>query len=399
MAAYRSVEMKTSIHHHPNGKKSYQFPVWEVRWSERDSTGKAVTKTAWPKSKREAEALAAEKRRELAAHGAAHASVSASERAALIRFREWQKETPGAPDLSAVVESAIAAFSAAQSTITVTEAIRQRLDDAERRNLSPRHQDDLRNRLARFAAAFGERPLSAVKVEDLSHWLHGLAVGPKTWKNYSLAIGSVFSLAYDRGQIPANPASKLKAPKDSPHAPAILTPQEGRALLTAAAPAILPLLVLQAFCGVRRAESERLTWADIKLDNDEPFVELGSNITKTNRRRNPPIPENAAAWLRKCRGLPGARLGISPNAYRRHLESAAAAAGIDWSENLLRHSFGTYRLAVTKNAAQVAEEMGNSPAVVRSHYQNITSPQDARSWFNATPEEERPANILQLKVI
>jgi integrase len=393
MAAYRSGEMKISIHHHPNGKKSYQFPVWEVRWSERDAAGKAVTKTAWPKSKREADALAAEKRRVLTAHGAAHASVSASERAALIRFREWRKATPGAPDLSAVVESAIAAFSAAQSTITVTEAIRQRLEDAERRKLSPRHQADLKNRLARFAKAFGKRPLSAVTVDELSHWLHGLGVAPKTWENYALALGSVFSLAFDRGQIPANPASKLKAPKAAPSAPAILTPQQARALLTVAAPAILPLLVLQAFCGVRRAESERLTWGDIKLDGKEPFVELNSAVTKTNRRRNPPIPKNAVAWLRTCRGLPGASLGISLSAYRRHLESAAAAAGIDWSENLLRHSFGTYRLGVTKNAAQVAEEMGNSPAMIRAHYQNITSPKDAREWFAIAPDAA-PAAVL-----
>ncbi|RFC52236.1 MAG: Integrase [Verrucomicrobia bacterium] len=391
--------MKISIHHHPNGKKSYQFPVWEVRWSERDATGKAVTKTAWPKSKREAEALAAEKRRELTAHGAAHASVSSSERAALIRFREWQRATPGAPDLSAVVESAIEAFSAAQSTITVTEAIRQRLEDAERRKLSPRHQADLKSRLARFATAFGMRPLSAVTVDDLSHWLHGLGVAPKTWENYSLALGSVFSLALDRGQIPANPASKLKAPKAAPSDPAILTPQQASALLAVADPAILPLLVLQAFCGVRRAESERLTWGEIKLEGKEPFVELTSAVTKTNRRRNPPIPKNAVAWLRTCRGLPGASLEISLSAYRRHLEAASAAAGIDWSENLLRHSFGTYRLAVTKNAAQVAEEMGNSPGVVHSHYQNTTSRENARAWFNIMPEKLQPSELLPRKSI
>jgi integrase len=368
----------------------YKF---QTRWTVRGADGKAVRKFSFFHSKREADACAAEKRRDLTAHGAEHSTVTTAERAALIRFREWRKLTPDAPDLSAVIEAAIAAHGAAQSTITVSEAVRQRLDDAERRGLSVRHQTDLKHRLGRFAAAFGERPLSAVTVEELGHWLHGMGVAPETFKNYARVIGSAFSLAVDRGHVALNPVAKLKAPKAAHSAPAILTPAQGRALIAAAAPALLPLLVLQSFCGVRRAEAERLTWGDLRLDGPEPFVEMHSGITKTNRRRNPPIPENAAAWLRAHRGLPGAGLGISPDVYRRHLEAAAAAAGIDWHANVLRHSYGTYRLAVTKNAAQVAEEMGNSPAMIRAHYQNTCSPEAAREWFTIAPDAA-PAAVL-----
>ena len=392
--------MKSSIHHHPNGAKSYRFPVWEIRWSERDSTGRSVKKTAWKTTKREAETFLADKKRELAAHGAAHASVSQSERAALIRFREWKNATPGAPDLAAVVEAAIAAHGAAQSTILVSEAISQRLEEAERQNLSQVHRYGMKNRLDRFGAEFGERPLCSITVEDLSRWLHSLGVSPKTFKNYTLAISGMYSLAVDRGQVAVSPVSKIRCPKINHTAPSVLKPSQVRALLTVAHPAILPLLVLQAFCGVRRAESVRLTWADLKMDGEEPFVELNSAITKTNRRRMPPIPENALEWLRSCRGVPGASLGISPDVYRRHLENAAKAAGIAWSENLLRHSFGTYRLSLTKNAAQVCEEMGNSVAVVRAHYANTCTPEDARAFFEVRPEGDDEAKvrpILQYK--
>jgi integrase len=386
--------MKVSIHHHPNGKKSYTLPVWEVRWSERDAVGRAATKTAWIKSKREAETLAAEKRRELTAHGAAHATVSQSERAALIRFREWQKATPDAPDLSAVIEAAIAAHTAASESLTVAEAIRLRLDSVERRGLSERHSEDVRLRLAKFEASFGTRQIASITAAEIERWLHKLEVGATTWANYAKVINSIFTTAAKLITLPHNPMKRLEKPREDIAAPAILTPSQVRALLAAAHPSILPLLVLQSFCGVRRAESERLTWADIKLDSNEPFVELHSGITKTNRRRNPTIPDNAADWLRACRGIPGASLGISPNAYRRHLEAAAAAVGIEWSENLLRHSFGTYRLSVTKNAAQVAEEMGNSPGVVRSHYQNVTSPEAARQWFEVRPETKPKAGTI-----
>ena len=79
-------------------------------------------------------------------------------------------------------------------------------------------------------------------------------------------------------------------------------------------------------------------------------------------------------------------LGLSASAYRDHLTQAAKAAKITWDENLLRHSYGSYRLAQIKNAAQVAEEIGNSPQVVRTHYQNLVRPEAVADYWKVTPE-------------
>jgi len=381
----------------PNGKTPDSPLKWVVSWSIVGANGRAKRQERWFQTQREAEEALRKVKTQVAAHGAKHASTTPEEQAALVRFREWTARTPNAPSLVAIVEAAISAHANASESLTVAEAIRLRLDSVERRGLSERHSEDLRLRLAKFEASFGTRQIASITAAEIERWLHKLEVGPTTWANYAKVINSIFTTAAKLITLPHNPIRRLEKPREEITAPAILAPAQVRALLAAAHQSVLPLLVLQAFCGVRRAESERLTWADIKLDGDEPFVELTSAITKTNRRRNPPIPENAAAWLKKCRGLPGASLGVSLSAYRRNLESAAAAAGIDWSENLLRHSFGTYRLAVTKNAALVAEEMGNSPAVVRSHYQNITSPENARAWFNVAPEERQPSEVLQFK--
>lgn len=37
-------------------------------------------------------------------------------------------------------------------------------------------------------------------------------------------------------------------------------------------------------------------------------------------------------------------------------------------QDVLRHSYGTHRMAIVRNAHQVAEEMGNSVVMVRRHY-------------------------------
>jgi hypothetical protein len=66
---------------------------------------------------------------------------------------------------------------------------------------------------------------------------------------------------------------------------------------------------------------------------------------------------------------------------------------VSWETNLLRHSFGTYKLATTRNAALVAEEMGNSAAVVRTHYANVTSPEQAVGYWNVAPADALAAVV------
>jgi hypothetical protein len=55
--------------------------------------------------------------------------------------------------------------------------------------------------------------------------------------------------------------------------------------------------------------------------------------------------------------------------------------GVVWVKNGLRHSYGSYRCAVVKSAAQVALEMGNSEAIVRSNYLEYVERGTAAAWF------------------
>jgi hypothetical protein len=73
--------------------------------------------------------------------------------------------------------------------------------------------------------------------------------------------------------------------------------------------------------------------------------------------------------------------------YRKELNKAAATAEVEWERNSLRHSDGTYRMAQTRNASVVAEEMGNSPNIVRTHYQNLVSPEEAPAYWEVFPKE------------
>ena len=53
--------------------------------------------------------------------------------------------------------------------------------------------------------------------------------------------------------------------------------------------------------------------------------------------------------------------------------------------NGLRHSFCSYRLAVTKSAVQVALEAGNSPKMLFENYRELVTEKDALAYFGILP--------------
>ncbi len=62
-----------------------------------------------------------------------------------------------------------------------------------------------------------------------------------------------------------------------------------------------------------------------------------------------------------------------------------------WKPNALRHSYASYRLADIKDAARVALEMGNSPAMFFRNYRELVTEQQAAAWFGVLPETETRA--------
>lgn len=369
----------------------YQFVVSHP---ERLPDGCSVRRKTYFHTRHEAKSFAAERAAQLASHGTRHSHIADEERAAVIRFRAWLEDGHKEISLMDVVNAGIEVKERESYTSTVHQLIEVRLSLAKKKGSSLRHLADLESRLARFSTNFGPRIAADVTSVEIECWLHGLGLSPVSFANYKRVIGSIFSCALKQGKIATNPVMRVEQPKIIRSAPAIITSRQLSLLLKSAAPELRPLLVLQAFCGVRRAESERLSWEHIHLDTASPFIELPSKITKTNRRRTVEIAPNAVAWLLLDAGTSTTPLGLTETVYRRRLRAASKTAGVQWDENLLRHSFGSYRLAQTKNVARVADEMGNSPNVVRAHYQNLVRPEQAEAYWRIMPETEGSSRII-----
>jgi hypothetical protein len=68
--------------------------------------------------------------------------------------------------------------------------------EAKRKDgMSATYIADLKKRLARFCADFGERSIAGVTVEELDNWLRALPGSPRSQANYRANVGLLFSYA------------------------------------------------------------------------------------------------------------------------------------------------------------------------------------------------------------
>src|SRR5260370_2098970 len=139
--------------------------------------------------------------------------------------------------------------------------------------------------------------------------------------------------------------------------------------------------------GLRRAEIERLDWEDdVRLD--DLFIEVKASTSKTASRRLVPIQPNLAEWLAPYRTRRGR---VCPQNLRKHIDDDRDRVQLRarWPQNGLRHSFGSYHLAHFRDAAKLALEMGNSPAMIFKHYREVVKPKDAELYSAIRPKRKR----------
>jgi integrase len=202
----------------------------------------------------------------------------------------------------------------------------------------------------------------------------------------------LFNFAVARGYSIDNPVAGVEKIKVKREETQVFTPTEIARLLAKASADFLPVLCLGAFAGVRSAEIERMEWNDIDLVGRHVIV--GANRAKTASRRVIPMNDALFAWLQPYAGREGRIWPGTHDAFYDAQKETAAAAGIKWKSNALRHSYASYRFAQTGDAGRCAGELGNSAPVVHAHYRELVKPADAGLYFSIKPEA--PVNIVPL---
>jgi integrase len=128
--------------------------------------------------------------------------------------------------------------------------------------------------------------------------------------------------------------------------------------------------------------------------NNNGQIHVEAWMSKTKRERYVTITPTLKTWL-ETYPLPKQGAIITEN-FQRRFDRIRVKCGyyhwkqnktseMKWSQDAVRHNFGTYWLALNDNRFKFAEEMGNSPAVISKHYRRAVLPSEAEEYWNILP--------------
>jgi integrase len=281
----------------------------------------------------------------------------------------------------------------AQPDKKIGDIVAEMLAAKEKAGVSEIHLRILKGRLERFAKIF-PCPIASITTQDVSKYVSdlkakdGKAVKNRTRGNTLSDLRNFFNFARKQHYIARDAVeeiNEIESPKKEIVETGIFTPAQMKQVIAEVSDELKPPLAIGAFCGLRSEELNRLNWRDVRLT--EGVIIVGADKAKTATRRVVPIPENCRAWLAPHVKSDG-QINPAPHAGALidRIERVAARLKIKWVKNGLRHSFCSYRLAITSDPARVATEAGNSPVMVHRHYKALVTEAQAKEWFNIFPK-------------
>jgi integrase len=300
------------------------------------------------------------------------------------------KKILGDVPLVTAAEGFSARMATAPATCTVPELVEQFLDAKANAGLKKRALEDYRSRLRRFSRAF-RCSVASLSTKVLQEFLDSLRVGNRTRRNFKTCLVTLFEFARSRGYLDrerSTEAEHLDNIQVQPSEIGIFEPGEVEKLLDSAGERLVPYLAIRAFAGIRDAEIRRMSWDNVRFA--ERLIEVPAQAAKRTRgksyrlRRLITMTPNLEKWLIPYRE----RKGLICQFYNpeRAARKLARAVGIGWVHNGLRHGFGSYRVAQTRNYPEVAYEMGNSVEVIKRCYDQVVSTSEAERYFKILPK-------------
>jgi integrase len=222
--------------------------------------------------------------------------------------------------------------------------------------------------------------------------------GQTRWKVGLRYLRTVMNDCVKSEEIGANPTKTIhiERSKDDAGEVSIYSPQELKELFAACktypegsadrlcAPCAVPFAFM-AFAGIRPDEVTKLRWDDVSVELEN--IRIGPTIAKKARRRNVRIQKTLAEWIatvptEKREGK------IVPPRWRYKAARVRKEAGIDGHEkqDALRHSFGTYLLAVENNLDALKADMGHEHVrVFFDHYHKAITKREALPYWEVLP--------------
>jgi integrase len=268
--------------------------------------------------------------------------------------------------------------------------LKARKEDARQALIGGRQLDAIRVELAVFQWHFPTQTLAEAGTEALHAYIRRDGGSLKTQNNRRGVLCAFFNHALRKEWVSRNPVDKIQRHRieHSRGGAEALTAERAAQLMahveSVHGGALVPFFALCLFAGIRPdGEITKLPAADVRLENSAITIEPW--VSKVNMRRLVTIQPNLAAWLQ---AYPLDEYPIIPpkdkmKSIAKKLTRIRQKFGV--GHDVLRHTFISMHVAKFRSMGDTALQAGNSESIIRRHYLNVTTPQEADAFFDIMP--------------
>ena len=283
--------------------------------------------------------------------------------------------------------------------------------DEKRSIITLRQYKAIRAEMETFKLVFKERTIDTISSEELKEYLEGKlpnarnAVSLKTWNNRRGFLSTFYKFCLLKKHVATDPviyvpqfkiqkargtAATLSAEqaKDFMHWLEDYKGQQNKNGQWWGKPGcMVPYFALCLFAGIRpdweTGEMSSLRPEHVRLDTEVVFIE--PEVSKVNEKRSVKIQPNLRKWLEtypldEYPILPPRRLKHMFREIRKHWKLPP---------DVMRHTYISMTVGAFRSVGDAALQAGNSEAIIRKHYLDLKSVEEADTFWEIVPKGQK----------
>lgn len=277
----------------------------------------------------------------------------------------------------------------AAAPMSLGEAIDSRIMDQRRRGLRSRSIESTISKLRTFAKGNETYLITEIQAHHIHPFLNRMTA--PTQAAYIRELNAFFNFCMKRGYCAANPLDGIEPPRVDRGLPEYMSADNVsrfmQALYNSEYAQYSAHAAIGFFAGLRPDEIKRIGWSSV--NTDEGIITIGADIAKTRRVRHVTISENLAEWLRTQAALAGDK-PLTYGNYDHVRRTICRRLELDWPHDCARHTYATFHIAMHRDAALTAHELGHTQGVdlLYKHYRGLAGRDDAEKFWNILPQYE-----------
>jgi site-specific recombinase XerD len=279
----------------------------------------------------------------------------------------------------------------------ISDYVSTKTHEFEQKHISLPQMARIRWDLKRLHSHFRGKSVADLTVASLVTFLELGRPALKTYNNRRGIISTFLKFCYLHGWIAENPVQRIPQHRIRQHRGLAHTFTAGQArefmefIEGLEDGRFVPYYALCLFAGIRPGVpgGEITKLRPEAVDLDAGVINVSAEASKVREPRKVAVQSNLAAWLR---AYPLKKFPIVVGNFQKR--RAKFAKRFNLTHDVLRHTFISMFVAKFRSIGEAALQAGNSESIIRKHYLDLKSKEEAGEFFGILPQRVVPAGVV-----